>query len=216
MQDYKFEKIIKIEPVEKTFAITWRPNIKCNYDCMYCSYDWHSDNDDLKSLEELQTVWQKIYQSSKHKNLKYKIGFTGGEILINKNFMPFIKWLKEKFGNQIEQMGVTTNGSASKRYYLELIEYVDYICFSTHSEFFNEKNFFDTVVACNLKIKNTSKTIHVNIMDEPWHRDRIKIYNDFLTKRKISHTIQPIVWEHKIRNFHLENKNNSFFNFTDD
>lgn len=211
---YNTIPIKKISPVEKTFPITWRIDLRCNFDCMYCPSFYHDSKSQTKTLDQLQKSWIKIFNQSKDKNLKYTIGFTGGEVTINKDFLPFIKWLKTNYDNYIFQMGVSTNGSASLSYYTELINYVEYISFSTHSEFFNEKKFFENVVRCNELINGTSKTIQVCIMKEPWHEDRIKSYINFLTKHNISYSINEIDFSYKIRDDHKVNINKQRYEFT--
>ena len=49
-------------------------------------------------------------------------------------------WLKENYN--ISSILITTNGSAGLKYYEKLTNYVDAISFSTHTEFMDEKVFF--------------------------------------------------------------------------
>ena len=190
--DYRAAKIIKIEPIEKFFFINWRLDIRCNFDCSYCSSEWHSLTAEQRSLEQFQSYWLKIYSKLTDLDKKIQISFTGGELTFNKNFLPFVKWLRENYHDKIESIGLSTNGSANSDYYLELIKYVDFISFSTHSEFFNERKFFENVLACCRAVQNTAKTIHVNIMDEPWHRDRIELYSNFLSVNNINFSVNTI------------------------
>ena len=202
---YQGAKIIKIKPVENNFYISWRLDIRCNFDCSYCSDQWHSLTSTMKTLEELQDQWQKLLAATKDTNLKYAIGFAGGELTFNKNFLPFVKWLRTNYSDKIANIGLTTNGSASIDYYMELIDYVDYLSFSTHSEFFNERKFFNNVLACS----KLGKSIHVNIMDEPWHQERIKKYVEFLTVNNINHTINKINFNYAVT-AHPVKKSNLF------
>ena len=94
---------------------------------------------------------------------------------------------------------VTTNGSSSERYYLQLANMVDSISFSTHSEFFNESEFFSKVISVNNIMMRPKKSVHVNIMDEFWNRDRIQIYADFLATNDISHSVNTIDYSQQIR-----------------
>ena len=55
---------------------------------MYCPPDLHDSTSRPHDLATMQQVWQNIYNKSKHKNLPYKIVFTGGEVTANKNFLP--------------------------------------------------------------------------------------------------------------------------------
>ena len=205
--------IVAVRPVDEYFIINWRVDLKCNFDCMYCPTDFHSLTAATKTLEELQFSWNTMFEQSIGRGLKYKIGFTGGEVSINKDFLPFIKWLYKNFSDHLFQVGITTNGSASTDYYLDLLNYVDFITFSTHSEFFNERKFFTNVVTCYNAIKDTNKTVQVNVMNEPWYQDRIATYIKFFTLNNISYSLNKIDFSQQIRENIITNHNKQFYNF---
>lgn len=209
------KKIIHIQPTNPAFTINWNIGLRCNFDCMYCPEMYHNTTDKDLTLEELQTAWQTIVDKTRHSDLKYKLTFTGGEVSVNKNFLPFLKWLDNNFKDQISECGFTTNGSASKKYYLEAIEIsiVSFISFSTHSEFFNEQKFFDTVIEVNKTSNVLNKSIHVNIMDEFWNKEKSKLYSEFLTKKGINNSINVVYYSHKIRDTVRFNPNKKKFNF---
>jgi MoaA/NifB/PqqE/SkfB family radical SAM enzyme len=165
---------------------------------MYCPTELHDMTTRPHDLETMQQVWQNIYDASKDKNLPYKISFTGGEVTANRNFLPLVQWLRETFSD-IGMILLTTNGSASKNHYLKLAKYVESISFSTHGEFMDEQEFFNKVEAVNKVMIRPSKSVHVNIMDEYWNQDRIAIYQDWLTCRNISHSINSINYASKTR-----------------
>jgi MoaA/NifB/PqqE/SkfB family radical SAM enzyme len=210
------KKIIRIEPTNPAFTVNWNIGLRCNFDCMYCPEILHNNTDKDLTLAEFQIRWQKIVEKTQHTKLKYKLSFTGGEVTINKNFLPFLKWLDDNYKEQISECGFTTNGSASKKYYLNAIDIgiINFISFSTHSEFFNEKKFFDTVIEVNKKSRRLKKSIHVNVMNEFWNEDKSKIYSDFLTKQKINNSINVIYYKHKIRDTVRFNSNKKEFNFS--
>ena len=210
---YKTIPIVAVRPVEEYFIITWRVDLKCNFDCMYCPEDFHSLTASTKTLEELQSAWNRIFGDSVDRGLKYKISFTGGEISINKDFLPFIKWLYENFSEHLFQVGITTNGSASEEYYLDLLKNIDFISFSTHSEFFNERKFFTNVVACYNATKNTTKTVQVSIMNEPWHQERINTYIEFFKQKNINYSLNKIDFSSRIRENNIINHNKQLYNF---
>jgi MoaA/NifB/PqqE/SkfB family radical SAM enzyme len=209
------KKIIKIEPTSPAFSVNWNIGIRCNFDCMYCPDMYHNLIDNFLTLEQMQSRWINVYNKTKHKNLKYKISFTGGEVTINKNFILFLKWLDKNYKEHILECGFTSNGSASKKYYLNAIDLsiISYISLSTHSEFFNENKFFDLVVDLNKKARLLNKHIHVNIMNEFWHQERIEEYCNFLTKEEINHSVNKIYYEYKIREEPKINKNSRKYNF---
>jgi molybdenum cofactor biosynthesis enzyme MoaA len=158
---------------------------------MYCPTDLHDNTSPHADLQKIQTAWHSFYSKTKHTGLPYKISFTGGEVTANKSFLPLIQYLRAGDFN-LGQLLVTTNGSASENYYLKLANLVDAISFSTHSEFFNENEFFSKVIAVNHVMLRPEKSVHVNIMDESWNRDRIQIYIDFLSINNISYSVNTI------------------------
>lgn len=195
-------KIIQVDPIPEHFSITWMLGSRCNYDCMYCPTELHDASSRPHDLETMQQVWQNIYKQSCDKNLPYKISFTGGEVTANKNFLPLVQWLRNSFST-IEMLLLTTNGSASKNYYLKLAEYVESISFSTHSEFMDEQEFFDKVMAVNQAMIRPKKSIHVNIMNEYWNQDRIPLYQQWLEQQGISYSINTIDYKFQTRNMFL-------------
>jgi molybdenum cofactor biosynthesis enzyme MoaA len=154
-------------------------------------------------LESMQQVWRNIYEKTQDKNLPYKISFTGGEVTANKNFLPLIKWLRDTYAD-IAMILLTTNGSASQRYYLDLSQYVESISFSTHSEFMDEQRFFDTVTAVDGIMIRPQKSVHVNIMNEHWNQDRIELYKKWLDQRNISYTVNEINYTQATRTYILK------------
>ena len=113
--------------------------------------------------------------------MPYKIGFTGGEVTANKSFLPIVEYLQSgEFS--IGELYVSTNGSASLNYYKKLVKLVNGITFSTHSEFFNEQDFFQKALEINQLMIRPEKSFHVNVMDEFWNKDRTIKYCELLTK----------------------------------
>ena len=182
--------IIKVTPNVECFSVTWTITNKCNYDCMYCPDFLHA-GDQVYSLSEMKSYWMDIFHKTQHKNLKYKISFTGGEVTINKDFLPFVEWLRENYKDHIHMILMTTNGSASVKYYTKLFNSINNISFSFHGEHANEKIFFDKMVKLRRTI-SPKKFMHINIMNEYWIEDRIPLYIQLLEKNYISHSVNLI------------------------
>lgn len=191
-------KIIRVEPVPEYFSITWMLGARCNYDCMYCSSELHDNTSTPHSLETMQKVWCSIYDQTKHKNLPYKLSFTGGELTANKNFLPLVKWLRANYP-EIAMILFTTNGSASLNHYKKLAECVESISFSVHSEHINEQEFFHKAHEIDKLMIRPKKSFHVNIMNEYWNADRIPLYEQWLSERNISHSVNLIDYSRKTR-----------------
>lgn len=192
------QQVIKITPTDEVFSITWELGRRCNYDCMYCSPKWHDNTSRHKDLDTLKKNWIEIFQRTQARKLKYKISFTGGEVTGNRSFLPFVKWLRSEYADYLSQILLTTNGSATFKYYLKLFEVIDNISFSTHSEHIDEQKFFDTVIALSKAISK-DKFLHVNIMDEFWNQDRIPQYQKLLTENNINYYVNQISYEFQTR-----------------
>jgi molybdenum cofactor biosynthesis enzyme MoaA len=191
-------KIIKVTPTEDYFSVNWQVSIRCNYDCMYCSPAWHDQHSTPHSLETMQQVWKNIVSKTQQLGLPYKISFTGGELTTNKDFLPFVSWLRENYNQKLFKVMTTTNGSASYRYYFEMFKSIDNIAFSVHSEHINERAFFDKVIRLRHNI-DKDKFIQVAIMDEFWNQDRIRYYIDLLEKNNVSYTLNQIDYSYQTR-----------------
>ena len=184
-------KIIRVEPTIPMISLTWMIGARCNYDCMYCPSELHDKTSSHPDLEKLKTAWQSLYQKTKEQQLPYKISFTGGEVTANKSFLPLIEYLTTgEF--DIGQLIVTTNGSASLNYYKKLARLVDAISFSTHSEFIEEKTFFNKALVINSMMIRPEKSFHLNIMNEFWNQDRIELYKSWCQEHNVGYSINTI------------------------
>jgi organic radical activating enzyme len=170
---------------------------------MYCPSELHDSTSRPHDLDTMQSVWKNIYKKTKHLRLPYKISFTGGEVTANKNFLPLVQWLRNTY-KDIAVIVITTNGSASADYYLRLAKNIEAISFSTHSEFMDEKIFFDKIYKVNSIMIPPKKSLHVNIMDEYWNQDRIKVYKEWLERHKISYTVNEINYTKQIRTYFVK------------
>jgi molybdenum cofactor biosynthesis enzyme MoaA len=197
------DPIVQVTPLPEYFSLTWMLGSRCNYDCMYCPTELHDSTSQPHDLATMQQVWQNIHLKTQHKKLPYKISFTGGEVTANKNFLPLVEWLRTTYPD-IAMILLTTNGSASQRYYEKLAGVVDSISFSTHSEYMDEQRFFDTVLAVNQLMVRPAKSVHVNIMNEHWNQDRIELYQQWLTEHTISHTVNEIDYTKATRTYILD------------
>jgi molybdenum cofactor biosynthesis enzyme MoaA len=197
------EKIICVEPTVPMISLTWMIGSRCNYNCVYCPDELHDMTSQHPELEKLKQVWNNFYNKTKYLALPYKLSFTGGEVTANKSFLPLIKYLNDNFN--IGQIIVTTNGSASLNYYQQLSKLVDSLSFSTHSEFFNEKEFFIKVKKINELMIRPKKSLHVNVMDEWWNQDRIELYKKWLIEHNISHSVDVVHFNNR-HNVILSNK----------
>jgi uncharacterized radical SAM superfamily Fe-S cluster-containing enzyme len=158
---------------------------------MYCPTSLHDNHSKHVSLDLLKLRWQSIFNKTAHRNLPYKISFTGGEVTVNKSFLPLVRWMRENYQQNIAKILVTSNGSASVNYYTKLYELIDNLSLSFHSEHANEQKFFDLAITLHRNL-TSDKHLHVNIMNEVWNQDRINIYQQLLNKHNISNAVNNI------------------------
>ena len=193
--------IVSVSPTTEYFSVEWNLGRMCNYDCMYCPTDLHDSTSKPHSLETLQSAWESIVAQTQSQGLLYKIVFSGGEVTANKSFLPFVQWLRESYSHVIGMILTTTNGSASLQYYKRLAKLVDAISFSTHSEFFNEREFFEKVIEIDKLMTRPEKSVHVNIMDEFWNTERIAMYESVLKANNVSYSINKINYDWQTRTY---------------
>lgn len=191
-------KIVRVQPATDNIALTWNLGSRCNYDCMYCPSTLHDSVSAHADLEKLKNAWNIFYSKTKHLQLPYKLSFTGGEVTANKSFLPFLQYLQQQ-NIPIDQIIVSSNGSASFDYYKKLCSLITDISLSVHSEFVDEQQFFDKVAKLDALMIRPKKSLHVCIMDEYWNQSRIEIYKKYLEKHNISYSINQIDYDLKIR-----------------
>jgi hypothetical protein len=156
---------------------------------MYCSPKWHNKVDTHFTLDQLKQFWIEIFTKTFEVKLLYKLTLSGGEVTGNKHLLPFLEWLRTEYGDKFSQIVLVSNGSASYKYYSRLLECVDNLSLSFHSEHADGEEFFDKVI--QLK-SNSKKFIHVNLMNEYWNADQIPLYAQRLAEHNISYSIDPI------------------------
>ena len=192
--------IYRIEPTDQVFSLTWNIGTRCNYDCMYCPPGLHDDHSKHASLDILQQRWQSVFDKTAHKNLPYKISFTGGEVSVNKSFLPLLRWMRENYQSNIAKILVTSNGSASLNYYTKLYALIDNLSLSFHSEHADEQKFFDLAINLHQNLL-PGKHLHVNIMNETWNQHRIPSYQKILDQHNISNIVNNIDYSKQTRSF---------------
>jgi MoaA/NifB/PqqE/SkfB family radical SAM enzyme len=185
--------IVQVRPYKDSFVVHWLMTKRCYFDCSYCPDIYHSRNAADHNLDQLKQAWNKIAASTKHKeSVKFSVSLLGGEPTLNPDFVAFCRWLRYESESHIVELGVITNGTASESVYKNLVSVCDWLTFSTHSEFMSERKFFRNVLQAH-RTAQTTCTVTVNIMDEPWHKERNKVYRQFLDRHGIRSYLHPIL-----------------------
>jgi MoaA/NifB/PqqE/SkfB family radical SAM enzyme len=185
-------QLLSIKPKNDLFYITWNIGIRCNFDCSYCPPKLHDKISKHKSLEELKNAWERIIKNTSHTNKKYQIIFTGGEPTLNPNFLPFIKWLKENYNEQIFEIHISTNGTANNEIYKNLIFLVNGITFSSHFEFANFDKLWKNIIKTHIFSVKLKKITFVNIMDEFKYQTEAKKLQELCDKYKVPYFVVRI------------------------
>lgn len=191
--------IIQVRPVEDVFTITWIVDLRCNYDCMYCPPKRHDNTSEMKSLEQLKSAWIQVFEKTSHLGKKYKLALSGGEVTVNKNFRPFLHWLRENYDEYLSNVGITSNGSASESYYLDIFQHLDWMSHSTHTEYIDIEKFFSTAKSLSSYANENQKSYMINIMDERWAGPYIAEFKKRCIDEGINFSINEIDWERRTR-----------------
>lgn len=109
--------------------ITWAIGRRCNFDCWYCPESDHNNFEEHKSYDTLMSAYS-VLNSNWIKDAPTKFSLLGGELTVYKDYLPFVKTLRELGHRSI----TTTNGTRDPDYHASLAEVSD-ICFSLHLKY---------------------------------------------------------------------------------
>ena len=190
-------KIVSIKRKEfptPVVFIQWFIGTRCQYDCQYCSPEWHDTTSPHWSLEQLKLAWTNLLKANEHRpGIRFVIAISGGEPTMNPDLLPWVKWLRENYHSNLHQFTVATNATQTLEYYQQLAHYVDQITFAIHSEYATEERFFKLVESVNdYTRKNTNCATNVLIPDEYWHKERTKEYSEYLSRKGIANRLFPL------------------------
>lgn len=192
MKIEKFELAEEKETIEPSMVftpyhndyklITWELGRRCNFDCWYCFPNSHNNYESHKNYDMMMNAYRNLSKMWIF-NEKTKFNFTGGELTVYKDYLPFVKTLV----NDNHIVMTTTNGSHNPDYYAELAEVSD-ICFSLHLNYLKKfgidkfiKN-IESVVNVRKSKSDMKNWIGVRIMADPGNvefaKEVLKICNE--------------------------------------
>lgn len=178
-------KLISVERLnQREVSIDWFIGKRCNFDCSYCSSDIHDNFSPHQNLVHLKSTAQKFIDAFQAQNLQ--IGITGGEPTVNSSLVDFVSFLK---GQGVNKVSVTSNGSRTADYYINLSQYLGTLTFSQHFEFVDD-SFLDKIKIINEQ--RHCKNLFVQVMANSNHWESLKTSVDFYIKNNISFTIRKI------------------------
>jgi sulfatase maturation enzyme AslB (radical SAM superfamily) len=167
--------------------IEWFISKRCNFHCSYCDKHTHDHVSSFPDLDTMKATLDKIMSTT---DKKIRLSFTGGEPTICKHLFDFCKYGKEKYGDRINQFSITTNGSRTKKYYVELSQYVNSMIFSYHMEYHDVEKIPDSVYAVHEE--GNLQHLHVHMMMLPSVFDKADKQIDEFRKRGIAVSIRRI------------------------
>lgn len=139
------------------FIISWNLGNKCNYSCSYCPPLLHQGNIKFPPLVTIISTLKEISKEVPSHKKKY-IEFTGGEVTLFPDFQKLVQSVKA-LGFEV---GIISNGSVSNRFWENVSDQIDHVCFSFHSEFANKKKFIELS-----KLASKKTNTHLNVMAPP-------------------------------------------------
>ena len=168
-------KVINTGDINKKdyLLISWFITDKCNYSCSYCSsVEFNNKN---KISENLNKII--LFKLKKLKN-DYRLDIVGGEPLLNKNLINYVKTVNEY--KRCKEIYLFTNASFSNEKYIKLLTYEKILLiFSYHEEYHDPETFINKIILLN------NKRIVVNVNITSINIEKTKKLINLLKKNKI-------------------------------
>ena len=191
-------KVASRWPHQQSVKVEWNLGKRCNYDCSYCPVHRHDNFSPHASLEELKKnadfVFKYISLYMKYRHYKEaSISFTGGEPTVNPNFIPFIKYLNEKYQADYKSrfnctFALTSNGAMSEKMADAIVENFSHITISYHTEADDtlKKQALDRIEQIYTKGPTKHCTVSINVMFHAQYFDEcIEVTPNFIRMRKL-------------------------------
>jgi sulfatase maturation enzyme AslB (radical SAM superfamily) len=190
------------------FQVTWDVGRRCNYDCSYCpayrhdNFSPHASLEDLKSNTDFLFEYIDTYmQYRKFKSVS--ISFTGGEPTVNPNFIPFIKYLKEKYETEYSDrwettFALTSNGAMGPAMAQKIMENMKHCTVSYHAESDArlKQQVKDRILQFHTDGPKYNFTVSVNVMFHAAYFNECKELCDWLHDQGVAY-VPRIIGEEK-------------------
>jgi hypothetical protein len=179
------------------FQVTWDLGRRCNYDCSYCpthrhdNFSAHASLEDLKKNVDFLFSYIDLYMT--YRNYKEaSVSFTGGEPTVNPNFIPFIKYLNEKYEEKYKDkwlctFALTSNGAMSEKMADAVLEHFSHITISYHTEADRtiKNNVLDRIQQIYNKGPENWCTVSINVMFHAQYFDECVEVCEFLKSKGV-------------------------------
>lgn len=180
----KSNKIIRVEQLDNDLVhLTWVINNICPNSCSYCPTGLHNGKNHHYDWDQARKFF--VYLFEKYSKLHCSV--SGGEPSVS----PFFKEIVQIFYENNRSIGVTSNASKSLEFWIEVSQYLNYICFSYHPEFPTEK-FIEKVTEAG---NRTFVTVRIMMHPKFWDHC-VDVYNSLRQYTQIF--VEPV----RIFNWH--------------
>jgi organic radical activating enzyme len=214
------DRIVAISPMPGTphhgaLSVVWALGRRCNFACSYCSKEFHDRVSPHRTFNEMRTAWNNIKRAMAPRGLVASIEFTGGEPTLNPDFLDFVGYLNETQRRWISMMGTTTNGSETTDYYERLNDHLDWVSFSTHFEWWDERQFMTTLLDLKRSVVRRPRqaAMNVNVMYENWSAPQVEKVKAILQAEGIQNL--PVLVHNPYGSKGIKNKNSRTFDYGD-
>ena len=166
-------------------AVDWKITERCNYRCSYCFFygkgKKHPRQMPFSTLDQLKTAVDNIVSLNRP---WYRFTLSGGEPTIHPHFFDLITMLHETFGERLNYITITSNGSRNNELYKKLFDISKEIFIKMQISIHTDHAEKDHILEL---IENLSNNInlHFFLMFNPAKRELAhEIYDALLEYRK--------------------------------
>lgn len=167
-------RIIQIvQPDDAPMHLTWVINNICTNACSYCPSLLHAGTNHNYDWDNARTFFEMLFK----KYPKIHCSVSGGEASVS----PFFREIVEIFHKAGHTIGATSNAAKPVAYWKDISPYLNYICFSYHPEFPDDK-FIEKISAAG---EQTLVTARVMMHPKYW-KQCVKMYNELVKIKNIN------------------------------
>lgn len=141
----------------QVFKIEWNMGKRCNFHCSYCDEFTHDNKSNHIPFEVAKNTIDKIVEKTQGK--KIKINLTGGEPTVNPDIEKIINYMHEK---DID-IGITTNGSRTLKFYKGILPKLASLIFSYHMEYHKREVIPENIAELKKLALEQNRYIHVHV-----------------------------------------------------
>lgn len=197
--------MISINEKNNILKINWILNLKCNYNCSYCSSYAHNNYDLGLDFSIIERAILKLYKFSLKNNLNVNISYSGGEPMLYKNIKDVLLLSKNKFYN----ISMLTNCSLSIKHYEPILKNLNTLIGTIHFDYINDDKKLNIFLN---KIKYFKENVNfiLHLMLHPLYKEKIIKIKEFCDLNNIKYTYKKIIPLKVDNKINYSNKQSSF------